>query len=135
MCQSALLKMTKLPIIFPKQIFPKGISACSGDSGGPFACPNEVSFIVFSLACRISINFACPNSHHHCYHHPPHCPHHHHHLLHHHQPPNPRSNFTQNGTLHLSGIVSWGMIPCGQAKIAQTLLQQITTRQDNFATK
>jgi len=38
-----------------------GISACSGDSGGPFACPNE------------------------------------------------------NGTLYLSGIVSWGMIPCGQA--------------------
>merc|ERR1711990_1117264 len=37
------------------------ISACSGDSGGPFACPNE------------------------------------------------------NGTLQLSGIVSWGMIPCGQA--------------------
>merc|ERR1739844_599275 len=38
-----------------------GISACSGDSGGPFACPNR------------------------------------------------------NGTLQLSGIVSWGMIPCGQA--------------------
>ena len=39
----------------------------------------------------------------------------HHHPHHHHQPPNPRSNFIQNGTLHLSGIVSWGMIPCGQA--------------------